>query len=912
MTTASDVAAIPSLVNWLRGDSANTSTVGAAVSLWDDRTTSNADGANPTSSELPSYTNDPQPGAVWDGSRKMLLSPASASRQVETLFVVAKPTSTSGYRALRGGSGDGASGANELIIINNKLAISRQGIGDTLFSTGTVSANAVGVFTMDFASDSAHLWLNGTASGTVANPALPSANQTTRIGAGYNGGDNFAGSIYELLSFSRVLTATERAAVHSYLSDRYSVTVADYNGTVTTPTPTPTPGTGTGTGTTSGRRSRIGGSWVTTTRRSRIGGGNTVPARKTRLSGVWATIGGAVSGGTGGTGGTTTPVIPSGTSTPARWWLTFGAAPLARATWETGVNSDGKCQVVWVGSFPDVRARTTKLETGVAAQTQAAYQAYIQDLSTGSTVADSGVVTDTAEKWVATSFTPVAGRRYKGFARVRANDGQWSAYASTRFVAPSGVVRYFEDYGAVGDGTTRSGTDYSNNIFTGPIRDALKACNPGDVVRSKNPGTVIPGLTATGTTLAATTAVFTQAMAGKKVIIYGAGSKDASTNSNCHRTTISAVSSDLKSCTLAAAVTTGGTGLTAVANYAEYWTGHMDMDAGMGAPGNAGGWTLDGTGCVFTSLDVDKSGFRTIIPDVTYRNVHYWQKVQTTRGNGLNGNTGPFFIESAGAIGIRVIGCYAERARDAGFLLYNNPSDVHIVDCVTDHCNADPFHVTGSGHDIQFIRPRAIFAGDDVVANIGYRSDGDSARPYNITWESPRMEGQDWGRGLSFGGCFNILATDVVFDGGAMAAFLIGSDGDQANTNNVQVRRFTVTNPNVKRGTKPTYTQGANTNSTIADDPWLKLLNSSSPTAQRDILMEDGTVNNGRYIQFISYGNGPFNDASIILRGITMTGTVNAGSNWLDQGTYNSHIDARGISVPSGSTPASAPTNPNS
>jgi hypothetical protein len=143
--------------------------------------------------------------------------------------------------------------------------------------------------------------------------------------------------------------------------------------------------------------------------------------------------------------------------------------------------------------------------------------------------------------------------------------------------------------------------------------------------------------------------------------------------------------------------------------------------------------------------------------------------------------------------------------------------------------------------------------------------------------------------------------------------FLIGADGDQANTEHVQVRGFTVTNPKTRVGLKPTYTQGSGTGSTITDDAPIKLLNNGSTVRQRDILIENGTiVDPGFAVQIISYTGGAFQDGTIILRGISLTGTVSSGTNWLDQNTYPSHVDFRGITVPAGSTPASAPTAANS
>lgn len=603
----------------------------------------------------------------------------------------------------------------------------------------------------------------------------------------------------------------------------------------------------------------------------------------------------------------------AGAGTPATWWIPFGGAPDCRVTYQTGVVS-GQCNVFWVASMPDTRARSSKLETGVPAQSQYAYQAYIQDLSTGLTVADSGIVIGSSSSWIATAFTPIAGRRYKGWARIQAADGQWSGYSGVRFVAPTGVTRFFEDYGMVGDGTTRSGTDYGNSIFSGPLGAAVSACNPGDVIKSNAPGTVVTA-SVSGTSLTSSTPVFNSGMAGKKVMIYRAGKKDSTGDSHVHRTTISLYNSTT-GVTLTTAAPTAVSNVTVVIDYKEYWIGKFDIDS---PTVERGGVTIDGTGCLFFSNDANYAGFRTAngVTDNTYKNIHFWSKNVTQRGSGLNNNTCPFFIEGATTVGHRFLNCYAEHARDAGYLIYGasggGPSDCHFVNCVADHTMADPFHCTGTTTNIQFINNLSVYCGDDGIANIGYRSDGDAARPQWIIWQSPTMLGQDWGRGLSFGGAKDCLATDVTIDSGAMAAFLIGSDADQANTEHCQVRRFTVTNPKTKIGAHPTYSQGSGTSSTISDDAPIKLLSNATAVRQKDILIEDGTITDpGFAVQILSYTGGEFQDGTIIIRGVTLNGTVNSGLTWMDQSTYPNHLDLRGISVPAGSTQASAPTGANS
>lgn len=946
------------LLGMIRADSLSALADGASVTSWADTVgTRVLVTRNAAPTKVASGANG-QPAVRFNGnSQDLKMDGPPIVAQPNSIFVVLTARSiTATERAILWQGGQDIGIAN-----NGAPAI---WAGTFLSSSLTVSANAPAVVTFlaDGAADSA-IYVNG-AQGAKANVGTGAldGNLLTIGSHGTIGSRYMEMDLYELRIYDHDLTAAERQVLHSYAQDRYAITVSDYvadvvpgivndrwdgtnlirmrsdrwDGTnlipltfnyvssdVTAPT-VPANVVATANSATQvtitwsastdavgvssyrvrrngvdlvGATALTGTSFVDTSVAEATGYSYTVSAidaagnRSAESTAAAATTPATV----------VTPITPAGSSTPARWWITYGGAPHARVTWETSVNSSGKAQVVWVGSFPDTRARTSPRETGVSAQSQAAYQAYIVDSTNSTTVADSGVVTGTAESWEATGFTPVAGRTYFGYAKVRSTDGQWSPVAFARFVAPTGVVRYFETYGAVGDGTTN---DQS------AVRQAIDSANPGDVIKSNAPGVVLTDIASTGTALSSTAVVFNSGMVGKKVMVYGGGKRDATADAALFRTTISAVAADGKSATLAAAVQTGQAAAKVIVGYREFLVGHEDIDGGLGGNNaSRGGHTIDGTGCLFTSNNPDSAGFRTTLPNVTYRNVHYWTKGTFTRGNGLNGNTGPFFTEGANAVGVRFIGCYAERARDAGFLIYNACADVHVVDCVTDHCMADPFHVTGSAHDIQFIRPTAIWAGDDVTANIGYRSDGDANRPYNIIWESPKMYGQDWGRGLSFGGSRDCLATDIYFDGGAMASFIIGSDGDMANTEHVQIRRFTIINPHARYNMKPVYTQGAATGSVITDGAWLKLLNSGSATPQKDILIEDGTITDGWQLQVISYGGGTFLDSTVILRGIVMNGAVNAGLGWADDGTYPGHIDLRGISVPAGSTAASAPPN---
>lgn len=596
---------------------------------------------------------------------------------------------------------------------------------------------------------------------------------------------------------------------------------------------------------------------------------------------------------------------PTGTgitpiATDGRWWIVNTAAPQVETRWDTLYA--GSTAVKWVGSMPDAAARATPRTMGVALKTQQAFQVQVSRVngSTLTLVHDSGIVTSAAETYTV-PVALVAGAVYSTIVRVQDSTSVWSAYSyPIRSVVPSGVVRYVEDYGCVPDGVTRSGTDYgaSPAIYTGPFRDAIRACAYGDVLKSRKQGTIVNAAVVSGTNVTKANA-FNSGMVGKKVVIYGAGKTDASATYAFYTTVTAATTGSL---TLAAAVLTNGT-WNLMVDYAEYLVGHIDNDSGAGI---TGGVTIDMTGCILTSKDANYAGFRTTLPDMTYVGIHYRSDNVTIRGNGKNNQDGHQFIESSTAVGYRCIDGYSEHARDAAWLFYNSPSDCHVVRCIDDHSLADAFHVTGSAHHIYFWDITGIYVGDDMCAMIGYRTNGDANRPHDIKYIRPTLMGQDWGRGVSFGGVYNAMVQGLTDTGDALATFLMGSDGDQANSTNCQVRDFVIKSPSSRRGLKPTYSQGASTTSVVPDDPWLKWIASSSgPTQQSYLLLENGQVTDGRFIQVISYGTGTaagvFKDLTIVGRSIALLGDTNSGTNWRDENTYPNRIDWRGFDV-SGAT----------
>ena len=70
---------------------------------------------------------------------------------------------------------------------------------------------------------------NGTANGSGSHAQTLTAGLTTSIGAqGGTGLELMVGDIAELIVYDSVLSAANRATVHSYVQDKYGITVSDY------------------------------------------------------------------------------------------------------------------------------------------------------------------------------------------------------------------------------------------------------------------------------------------------------------------------------------------------------------------------------------------------------------------------------------------------------------------------------------------------------------------------------------------------------------------------------------------------------------------------------------------------------------------------------------------------------------
>lgn len=216
---------IANLDAWWKADSLALAD-GALVATWAD---SGSGGHAASSTNKPIYKAsivNGKPVLRFNGTTNYLTSNASASLPAQTIFAVVSAVSSPGA-TIRGAS---ASGGLQYRLSYLKPGILSQYVADLGGSTSPVTASTFTVVAVSWANatSSAH-YLNGAANGGVAQTASLTAGTTTNIGRNGSGANEFYnGDLAELIVYSRVLIASERATVDSYLSDKYAITVADY------------------------------------------------------------------------------------------------------------------------------------------------------------------------------------------------------------------------------------------------------------------------------------------------------------------------------------------------------------------------------------------------------------------------------------------------------------------------------------------------------------------------------------------------------------------------------------------------------------------------------------------------------------------------------------------------------------
>jgi hypothetical protein len=223
--TPTDVAG---LTAWYKADSITPVGAGVAVPSWAD---SSGNGKTlTTGAGTPVYAPNTINGlpSLNTGGGEWYTNALASNLSPFTYFAVCKPALTA-PSCLVGSSVDGGM---EWRLDNTAPALIKQ--FQAVIANGTTGPG-VGVWAVQTASytdgpsGNYAFHLNGTANGSGTHSVTLVAGGTQKVFRGSTGGpDSFSGNFAELIMYSRVLTAPERATVHSYLQDKYAITVSDY------------------------------------------------------------------------------------------------------------------------------------------------------------------------------------------------------------------------------------------------------------------------------------------------------------------------------------------------------------------------------------------------------------------------------------------------------------------------------------------------------------------------------------------------------------------------------------------------------------------------------------------------------------------------------------------------------------
>ena len=229
-----DPTTVAGLNAWFKADAITGLVDGDPVATWPE-SQSAANATQGTAAKKPVYKTaqvNSLPAVRFDGVDDVMTSTASSSLTATTVFVVAKVTAATVGRALRGAGNDG--GLEFRINATDFQQVVRQNVADVSSSTSTVTEDAWQSWTTSFANASTYaFYAGGTANGTGTHAVTLTAAQTTALGAGLTGGAGFdfmVGDIAEIIVYDSVLSAGDRATVHTYIQDKYGITVSDYAG----------------------------------------------------------------------------------------------------------------------------------------------------------------------------------------------------------------------------------------------------------------------------------------------------------------------------------------------------------------------------------------------------------------------------------------------------------------------------------------------------------------------------------------------------------------------------------------------------------------------------------------------------------------------------------------------------------
>lgn len=207
-----------SLKLWLRADLGVTLN-GSTVSAWADQSGNGRNATQGTAANQPTYTTlGNQAALTFDGANDLLDCVNIGSiAQPFTFWIVGKATDNNVNRTLV----DSASGGRISVYMSAPIALFAGAAVGSGLTMGTTNAR---VLECRFDGASSFVRQDATQSANI-NPGADGTGQT-RIGANSSASAFYNGTIAEVALVSGSMSATDRAAMRSYLGSRYGITVA--------------------------------------------------------------------------------------------------------------------------------------------------------------------------------------------------------------------------------------------------------------------------------------------------------------------------------------------------------------------------------------------------------------------------------------------------------------------------------------------------------------------------------------------------------------------------------------------------------------------------------------------------------------------------------------------------------------
>lgn len=229
---------IAGLKFWFKADAITALVDGDPLTTWEDSHTTNVDATQATAAKKPLYKTailNALPVVRFDGvDDVMALATAIALGPDYTLFVVGKaPT---GFAASPGLANMDTT--NRIFQFRyNSTGTGMEHIGfntapAAFTDTQTATATAFNVLTAQRAALVVDTYVNGTSGGSTASTGTNVSTTVDRslwLGTNFGATNGFLnGDIAEVCLYGSSLSAGDRATVHTYIQDKYGITVSDY------------------------------------------------------------------------------------------------------------------------------------------------------------------------------------------------------------------------------------------------------------------------------------------------------------------------------------------------------------------------------------------------------------------------------------------------------------------------------------------------------------------------------------------------------------------------------------------------------------------------------------------------------------------------------------------------------------